>query len=197
MRRRDVTSGGTYPAAQACPPVGAEFSVSAAFYVSQSPQSVKTSINQHVSLIIGIYLCHLIVYSKMNSNQATLELVMNSMRGALSIGAIVLVALLSSNTYAGCIINIQVKNKDPVRVLMASYGTQVKSKGGVWKKLHVRQQHIESGESISFIQNTTFRCSAKRRYRIKFVKENNTWVEYYPSANTWTTRTEFTVNAKR
>ncbi len=115
-----------------------------------------------------------------------------------SISAMFLLALGTPNlAQAGCSINIELKNDENVRVLYVQLGSDVKSKGGSWKKLVRSQQHIETGKTISFVQNGTFGCKAKRRYRVRFVKEGHRWIEYYPSATGWTTKTNIKIVARQ
>jgi len=115
-----------------------------------------------------------------------------------------------SDAIAGCRINYSLQNSSATETVW--FGQfQVKSKGGVWKKVakpksQVRKKYrhhwpkrvkgvllsLDPGEAFSGYSNTTFGCQAKRQYR--FVAGGNEGKcqksIYYPSATSWTTSTD-------
>jgi hypothetical protein len=113
---------------------------------------------------------------------------------------------LGSLSYGGCKINLLYKNvSDQDITIYKSKETAVKSKGGSWKSLgskwsgffHVVDlgAKLALNDTMGATYNATFRCNAKRRYRITYSCLNgNSFTKYYPSSDRWTKNQTVKIN---
>jgi len=108
------------------------------------------------------------------------------------------ILFLGTLSYGGCKINLLYKNVSNQDIaIYNSRESAVKSWGGSWRSLgsewsgffHVVEigALLASNNTMGATYNSTFRCNAKRRYRIKYSCQNgDSFTKYYPSSDKWT-----------
>ena len=134
------------------------------------------------------------------------------MKKFIIMGAIL---LSSPNSYAGCKINLFVKNVSNQDLIVHNYH----SISGIWRDSAVLSKHgvkwralsrgywmkdhwlggeftLRSEETLGDQYGATFGCKAKRRYRINFSCEgdyNMVFTKYYPSSTGWSKSQNITI----
>lgn len=126
------------------------------------------------------------------------------MRIILAAVAALTIAASAGTAQAGCQINVGVRNTGTSEITVSN-GSQVKSRGGFWRRLRKGMWAYSTGgsfklgpgETFSDGYIATFGCG-KRRYRFIVQCVNpatGSMVEqyhYYPSTSGWTERQTFT-----
>ena len=126
--------------------------------------------------------------------------------GVLVLGLVFWGTQISSG-HAKCKINLTVKNtskKNEVRVQNSYFsGSEVRVKRGTWKKLYKlrwvgKDFYVKPGATKSDVVEAKMKCSAQRRYMIRYACISKTHtgekVVYYPSSTGYTTRQTLTIN---
>lgn len=125
----------------------------------------------------------------------------------LSAILLALAVLAPSVLFAGCDINLNVKNTGNYKLDVSSYFSKAKIKGGSYRRLKnglwfSSGKTVKAGATEGDVYKATFGCSKKRRYKIYYYcrdgsQNGNAFTEYYPSTTGWTTSQTLTVSLPR
>jgi hypothetical protein len=104
--------------------------------------------------------------------------------------------LAITTSYAGCKLTVKIQNMTKRSITVDKSKSQVKVKGGVWKKLGRNTTEVRRGDTISIPYSAAFGCNAKRQYRVKWSGQGEGGYKYYPNTSTFTTRQEILVTIR-
>jgi membrane peptidoglycan carboxypeptidase len=99
----------------------------------------------------------------------------------------------------GCGVTVHVHNQrnSTITVQWAKSDSRAHTLAGAgwWKKLGSGSQTIQASDTGSKAFTLDFSCSTKHQYRVHYTKGSSSGYVYYP-ANSWTTKSSFTVKVK-
>ena len=105
--------------------------------------------------------------------------------GALATASVV--GFQASPAFAGCNINLALKNTDSVATTVDWNASMVKVQYGLWASLGTGTSTIQPGTTLNTVANTTFNCGANRRWQFRFTQGGASQTKYNPSSTGWTT----------
>ncbi len=127
---------------------------------------------------------------------------------------IMLYALSGTKVFAGCQLNVYVKNtgKDSLKVkngVLFGDDSSVKIKLGTWRNLITGgwldddlEFRLDSGQKKGDGFRADFNCGAKRRYKVRYTCQGgkhsgSLFTDYYPSPTGWTEKQSVTIKLGR